>query len=159
ARRPVLPRALGGGALRPDPRALLRPLCLVGLRAHAPDRDVPALGGHRRAAQAGDRPARRRGAAARAQLRRGGRPLVRPLAQGRRHRHRGRAADPHLGDGRRRVARRARVPLARTEWTTLHLRPGGHLTPEAEGGDAATASFTQAPLTETSEIAGLAYET
>ena len=49
-------------------------------------------------------------------------------------------------------------PLARTEWTTLHLRPDGRLTADAENGDGTTASFTQAPLTETTQVAELAYD-
>jgi putative CocE/NonD family hydrolase len=48
-------------------------------------------------------------------------------------------------------------PLARTEWTRLHLRAGGRLTPEAGPDDEAVDSFVQAPPTETSEVAELAY--
>jgi putative CocE/NonD family hydrolase len=50
-------------------------------------------------------------------------------------------------------------PLARTEWSRLHLRSGGRLTPEPEHGSTDGDSFVQRPPTETSEVAGVSYVT
>ena len=50
-------------------------------------------------------------------------------------------------------------PLARTDWTRLYLRPGGRLTEETEPDDQPPDSFRQQPLTETTEVAELAYAT
>jgi uncharacterized protein len=50
-------------------------------------------------------------------------------------------------------------PLAQTVWTTLHLRAWGGLTAEPEHLVESSDPFLQQPLSETTEIAGVAYTT
>lgn len=50
-------------------------------------------------------------------------------------------------------------PLARTEWTELHLRAWGRLTVEPEHLGESSDSFLQQPLSETAEIAEVVYAT
>lgn len=50
-------------------------------------------------------------------------------------------------------------PLARTEWTEFHLRAWGGLTVEAEHLDESSDEFLQQPLSETTEIAEVAFTT
>jgi len=50
-------------------------------------------------------------------------------------------------------------PLARTEWTEFHLRAWGGLTVEPEHLDESSDEFLQQPLSETTEIAEVAFTT
>jgi predicted acyl esterase len=50
-------------------------------------------------------------------------------------------------------------PLPETNWTTLYLRSWGRLDSDPEPLDAASDAFLQQPLSQTTEIMGLAYST
>ena len=67
------------------------------------------------------------------------RPLVRALAAGRRQRHRPRAADQDLRDGRRRVARRIRVAARADPVYRFLLHSEGHANSSAGNGKLLTA--------------------
>ena len=94
---------------------------------------------------------------------RGDVPLVRPLAQGHRHRdhERGRS-HPRVRRGREALAHEKEWPLKRTAWTKYYLRPRHRLAaaPEPLGPeDAPPDGFYQAPFTVTGDVQSVKWTT